>query len=94
MNPKGGSKMTFDEATEKIKGIADNYSRFKVGKTGQTLSDRFADEYDEEYDDIKEISNSDDKGLIDKWEKNLIKYFKGDKEYGKNVTMRQSEAEK
>ena len=67
--------MTKDEAIARIEGLADGYSRFKIGKTGQTIEDRFNSEYADEYDGIHPICNSTNKALIDQWEIDLIEHF-------------------
>ncbi len=73
--------MDFEEAKEKIKDIADKNTRFKIGKTGQALSERFSSEYESEYDDIVLICKSSKASAIDDWEKRLITYFKDESEY-------------
>lgn len=78
---KGNSTMTQAKAIEMIKGIADKNSRFKIGKTGQELSDRFDSEYKDDYDKIIEICHSSDSAVIDQWEKDLIAHFQADDDY-------------
>lgn len=48
---------------------------FKIGKTSQPLETRFSQGYEDEYDSIHPIYNSTDGELIDKLEKELIKYY-------------------
>ena len=73
--------MTKQEATQKIREIADKYSHFKIGKTGQGLSDRFDSEYKEEYEKIIPICHASDSSIIDQWEKDLIAHFQKDGDY-------------
>ncbi len=73
--------MTQADAIEKIEGHADNNSRFKIGKTGQELSDRFDSEYKDDYDKIIGICQSSKANVIDKWEKDLIANFRADDGY-------------
>lgn len=73
--------MTQDEAIQKIKDISDKHSSFKIGKTGQELSDRFDSEYKEDYDKIIPICSSPKKEIIDQWEEELITYFQNDDDY-------------
>ena len=73
--------MTQDEAIQRIKNISDEHSGFKIGKTGQELSDRFDSEYKEDYDEIIPIVFSSKKNIIDQCEEELITYFKNDKDY-------------
>jgi hypothetical protein len=73
--------MTKDEAMSKIRTIADQYTSFKIGKTGQELEDRFGIEYQEDYDKIHSVCRSEDKALVDRWEKDLIAHFQNDPIY-------------
>lgn len=54
------------------------YSKFKIGKTGQEIRERFQTEYQDEYDDIRSLALSEDSALIDCLEKFLIAYFQND----------------
>jgi len=73
--------MTQAEAIETIEGLADANSHFKIGKTGQELSDRFDSEYKDDYDKIIGICHSDKASAIDQWEEDLISHFQGDDDY-------------
>jgi len=73
--------MTQADAIERIEGLAADNSRFKIGKTGQELSDRFDSEYKHDYDKIIGICHSSKARLIDKWEKDLIAHFQADADY-------------
>ena len=63
-------------AVKEIQDIASNYSHFKIGKTGQSLSDRFDSEYKNKYDRIEPVRKSSDSTEIDELEKYLISRFK------------------
>lgn len=62
-------------AVKKIQTITSNCSHFKIGKTGQSLSDRFDAEYKNEYDRIKSVYKSNDKKIVDDLESYLIDRF-------------------
>lgn len=49
---------------------------FKIGKTSQPLKDRFDQNYQAKYSQIKLVYKSDDLKLIDSLEKELIAYLK------------------
>lgn len=63
-------------STKKIQEIAAKCSRFKIGKTGQNLSDRLNSEYKNRYDRIEFVHKSSDSAEIDELEKSLIRHFK------------------
>lgn len=63
-------------AIKKIQDVASKCSHFKIGKTGQNLSDRFDSEYKSIYDRIVLVHKSNDSTEVDDLEKDLIKYFK------------------
>ena len=51
------------------------YNHFKVGKTTQTLEQRFAENYADEYDDIELLHDSGTNGALMDWlEVEMIKY--------------------
>lgn len=52
-----------------------NISNFKIGKTKQKLSERFDSEYQDEYDEIKLIYQSNNTDLIDWLEEELIRNY-------------------
>lgn len=64
-----------NDAVKKIQAITSNCSHFKIGKTGQSLSDRFDSAYKNEYDRIKLIYNSNDQKIVDDLESYLIDRF-------------------
>jgi len=74
-------RINFEGAIEKIQGIADGNSIFKIGKTGQKLEDRFSGEYESDYDKIIPICKSSNANTIDIWEKGLINHFQNDDDY-------------
>lgn len=61
----------------KITGILmNNYGKkFKIGKTGQNLEERFDSIYKKQYSHIFMIYTDADKKLIDNMEKDLIEYY-------------------
>lgn len=61
--------------TKKIQNIASKCSHFKIGKTGQNLSDRFNSEYKNTYDGIVPIHKSSDRKEVDELESWLIDRF-------------------
>lgn len=52
-----------------------NYSGFKIGKTGQKLQDRYSGAYSHLYENYGEIYSSFNKAFIDNLEKYLIERF-------------------
>jgi hypothetical protein len=73
--------MTKQEVIEKIKGFADKADSFKIGKTSQSIADRFETEYQEGYKEIVGICSSPSKKAIDDLEYELVEYFLADKDY-------------
>jgi hypothetical protein len=67
--------MNLKDVIKKIEVIANKSAKFKIGKTGQKLQDRFSSEYAEEFDEILPICSHKDKNVIDKLEKQCIEYF-------------------
>lgn len=67
--------MTEEEVVTMVEAIGQRVKRFKIGKTGQALEERFDSEYSELYDNIRQICASDDKKAIDDLERRLIVYF-------------------
>jgi hypothetical protein len=62
-----------------IKGVIETITHattFKIGKTGQTIDDRFRGDHESNYKSIKEIGGSNNKSFVDGMEVELIKYFK------------------
>ena len=52
-----------------------NYSNFKIGKTGQTIEDRYNQEYWDDYSFYEVIGNSTEAEDVDLCEKYLIERF-------------------
>lgn len=52
------------------------YSKFKIGKTGQSLEERFKGEYADEYESIQLLGWDLESDIIDDLEKHLIWRFK------------------
>ena len=69
------------DATQKIHAIAANCSHFKIGKTGQNLSDRFNSKYKDAYDRIEAIHKSTLKAEVDELEAYLIDHFQAHDKY-------------
>jgi len=69
------------DAAQKIHAIAANCSHFKIGKTGQNLSDRFNSEYKDAYDRIEAIHKSTLKAEVDELEVYLIDHFQKHDKY-------------
>lgn len=70
-----------NNAITTIKDYANKFSHFKIGKTGQKLSDRFDSEYKAEYNSIICIYNNTNSDIIDKLEKVLINHFQNNDDY-------------
>ncbi len=64
------------EVEKDIDNIALKGSRFKIGKTGQTLNEKFDSEYQKEYTHIHELLSSNDAGLIERLEGHFIEKYK------------------
>lgn len=60
-----------DGYEEKLKSV----SSFKIGKTGQTLKERYDEEYSDTYEKYKVVGYSADKKTIDNFEKYMIERF-------------------
>ena len=66
---------TFEELGDKHGPWSKGLTSFKIGKTGQTLKDRFDQEYAEQYKSILTVGTAPDKTTIDGFEKYMIKRF-------------------
>jgi hypothetical protein len=66
---------TFEQIASSLKSSISGYSNFKIGKTGQTLEDRFGTDYKEDYAYMKQLGYSDSSSTIDNLEEYLIKEF-------------------
>lgn len=68
--------MTVQECVTVINEYAKNSTRFKIGKTGQTTTERFNQEYAGKYARITAICQSTNSKVIDHFESEIIKHFK------------------
>ncbi len=50
-------------------------SNFKIGKTGQTIKERYDEEYSDTYDKYEIIGSSEDKSTIDRFAEYMIERF-------------------
>lgn len=66
---------TFEEIGNQFELKLNRLTRFKIGKTGQTLEERFNEEYVEIYNDYEVIGTSTEKGTIDDFETYMIERF-------------------
>ncbi|MCJ7729790.1 MAG: hypothetical protein MUO27_07945 [Sedimentisphaerales bacterium] len=69
------------DAAQKIHAIAAHCSHFKIGKTGQNLSDIFNSEYKDAYDRIEAIHKTTLKAEVDELEAYLIDHFQAHDKY-------------
>lgn len=63
------------DSIKKIEKVVGTCSSFKIGKTGQSLQDRFDSEYKDQYDRIVEVYCSSNESEISALERWLIEYF-------------------
>ena len=68
--------MTVQECINSIGAKAKVCKGFKIGKTGQTKDERFNQEYSKSYVSIDEVCYSDTESTIDRYETEIIKFFK------------------
>lgn len=66
---------TFKELGDKYEPKLKTLKNFKIGKTGQTVKERYDDEYSETYSNYEVIGSSDNKKTIDDFEKYMIERF-------------------
>ena len=66
---------TFEELGDKIEPKLKSLSNFKIGKTGQTIKERYDDEYSETYEKYDVVGSSEDKTAIDDFEEYMIERF-------------------
>lgn len=78
-NKKNGEDMFADDVREiakKIMACAENWSSFKIGKSGMTAEERFSEpDYNGVYDDIKVVYKSTSADNVSKMEAALINIF-------------------
>ncbi|HPM48150.1 MAG TPA: hypothetical protein PL056_13880 [bacterium] len=72
-----------------ISDIGNVCEKFKIGKTGQTLEERFQGEYQQEYDNIVEVYRNKKKEIVDFMEMFLIDHFMKSKEYSDKLQNEQ-----
>jgi len=70
-------KKTIQEVIEQLEIKVKDYQKFKIGKTGKTARDCFNTMYSEDYTFISELVYSDEPRSVDRYEKEIIKHFKG-----------------
>jgi len=66
---------TFKELGDKFESKLKTLINFKIGKSGQTVKERYDEEYSETYSNYEIIGSADDKKTIDDFEKYMIKRF-------------------
>ena len=67
---------TFDELGDKYESQLKKLSNFKIGKTGQTVEERYNEEYSDTYDYYEIIGSPDNETTINNFEKYMIERFK------------------
>ena len=68
---------TFKEFGDEYEPKLLDLTNFKIGKTGQTVKERYDKEYSEEYSNYEVIGTSEDKTVIDNFEIYMIDRFIG-----------------
>ncbi|MCE4564112.1 hypothetical protein INQ51_07295 [Maribellus sp. CM-23] len=66
---------TFKELGDKYEPLLESFSNFKIGKTGQTIEERYEEEYSDFYDNYEIVGSSTDETTIDEFEIYMIKRF-------------------
>ena len=66
---------TFEELGDKLEEMIKNISNFKIGKTGQSIIDRFNNQYYDEYQEYYEAGYANESNVIDDFEEYLIERF-------------------
>lgn len=66
---------TFTEIKNQVDEKIKNVKSFKIGKTGQTVQDRFDEKYKNEFNYIEELGWSETMSTIDEAEEYLISEF-------------------
>lgn len=78
-NKKNGELMHTGDVMQianDIMACAENWSSFKIGKSGMTAEERFNEpDYNGEYDDIKVVYESTSADNVSKMESSLINFF-------------------
>ena len=68
---------TFKELGDKWEDKLESFSQFKIGKTGQTIEERYEEEYSDTYAKYDTIGHSSKSEVIDNFEKYMIERFMG-----------------
>ena len=66
---------TFKELGDKLEAKLEAISNFKIGKTGQSIEERYNQEYSETYDSFVEVGFSLTEETINSFERYLIDRF-------------------
>ncbi len=66
---------TQEELGNKYETFLRNLSKFKIGKTGQTIEDRYDEEYSDTYSFYEEVGSSTQETTVDDFEIYMIKRF-------------------
>ncbi|SHJ03352.1 hypothetical protein [Flavobacterium terrae] len=66
---------TFEELGNKLEEFIKSISNFKIGKTGQSIEDRFNDKYYDDYAEYYVVGSAKESKVIDNFEKYLIDRF-------------------
>lgn len=69
------ASITFEQVAQLVETKIVNCRKFKIGKTGQPISDRYRQDYEGEYTSIEAIAQDTRKEVIDNLEKFLIDKF-------------------
>lgn len=83
------STMTTQNVIDAITEIALKVTKFKIGKTGQTIAGRWDSDYKDSYANIKAICQSSIKTIIDNTEETMIKYFMSQPEFKNKLQNQQ-----
>lgn len=67
---------TIQEVIEQLKPKVKGFRHFKIGKTGQSVKERFDSEHSQIYTHIEELVYSTNASIIDAFEIGIIKHFK------------------
>ena len=65
----------YKELGDQLQDRIHKFTNFKIGKTGQSIQERYNEEYSSDYSHFEEIGYSDNSENIDKFEEYLIERF-------------------
>ncbi len=68
---------SFEELGDKYEPKLLDLTNFKIGKTGQTVKERYDEEYSEDYSNYEVIGTSKTKTTVDNFEEYMIDRFIG-----------------